>query len=101
MRLTPVTVSATNLLAHPAVQLIARIAAVGAVIATGLVYLGSVLIAPMPWPFVFTVVWLSFVIATILAARQWAYRPLLLPVISLAFIVIALWVGQDIFGWAP
>ncbi len=96
------TVPATTMpLVHRAIQLAARIAALGGVIATGSVYLGSVLIAPMPWPLVFGVIWVGFVVATILAARRWAYRPLLFPVMSLAFIVIALWVGQDIFGWAP
>lgn len=91
----------TELLAHPATQLAARLVAIGGVIATGLVYLGSVLIAPMPWPWVLGVVWLGFVVATIVAALRWAYGSLLLPVISLAFIVIALWIGQDVFGWAP
>ena len=55
----------------------------------------------MPWPVLFGFVWLGFLVATIFAASRWAYLSLLLPVVSLAFIVVALWVGQDVLGWAP
>ncbi len=55
----------------------------------------------MPWPWVFGFVWLGFVIATILAALRWSYRPLALPVTSLVFILVAMWIGQTFFDWRP
>ena len=69
--------SASGLLAHPVLRLTARIVAIAGVVAGGIFcLLLSFLVAPMPWPIFFAVVWLGFVAATIAAAYRWAYRPL-------------------------
>jgi hypothetical protein len=55
----------------------------------------------MPWPLALGVVWLGFVMATILAALRWPYRPLALPVVALAVALVAIWIGETFFHWAP
>jgi hypothetical protein len=91
--------SMTDLSAHPVLRLTARVVAILGVIASGVVYWLSFLVAPMPWPLLFGLVWLAFVTATIAAARRWAYRPLAVAAKSLAFILAAIYLGQAVFGW--
>jgi len=91
----------TELRARPAAQSIARIVAVVGTVATGIFYFPVALIGPMPWPWVFGLVWLGFVIATIIAARRWSYRPLVLTVMSFVFGVGGVWIGQTFVHWAP
>lgn len=91
----------SEILAPPVVQLTARIAAVAGVIAAGSLYARALLVTPMPWPWLFGLVWLAFVIATVLAARRWPYRPLLIWVMSVVFLFVAFWIGRTFLGWAP
>ncbi len=87
----------SEIIARPFVQLAARFAAVSGVIQTS--FLGvRVFEAPMPWPWLFGLVMQAFVIATFLAATRWAYRPLLVWVMSVVFLFVAFWVGQDLTG---
>ncbi len=91
----------TGLPAHPVLRLAVLVVAILGVIASGGVYWLSFLIAPMPWPLLFGLVWLAFVAGTVAAARRWAYRPLAVAAMSLAFILAAIYLGQAIFGWQP
>ncbi len=86
-----------EILARPWVRLAARFAAVSGVVQTG--FLGMrVFEAPMPWPWLVGLVLLAFVIATVLAATRWAYRPLLIWAMSLIFVFVAVWIGQELTG---
>ncbi len=87
--------------ARRSAQLIARIAAFVALLASGYFTATSVLVAPMPWPWIFGLVWLGFVVATILLAFRWPYRALGVALMSVAVVLIALWIGQSMLDWGP
>jgi len=55
----------------------------------------------MPWPWIFGLVWLGFVVATILVAFRWPYRALGVALMSVAVVLIALWIGQSMRDWGP
>jgi hypothetical protein len=87
--------------ARRSAQLTARIAAFVALLASGYFTATSVLVAPMPWPWIFGLVWLGFVVATILLAFRWPYRALGAALMSVAVVLIALWIGQSMLDWGP
>jgi len=60
-----------------------------------------VLVTPMPWPWIFGLVWLGFVVATIRLAFRWPYRALGVALMSVAVVLIALWIGQSMLDWGP
>ena len=86
-------------MARRSAQLIARIAAFAALLASGYFTATSVLVAPMPWPWIFGSVWLGFVVATILVAFRWPYRALGVALMSVAVVLMALRIGQSMLDW--
>ena len=67
--------------------------------ATGVLYLGSPLVAPPGGVLVLAAGWLVLLVAAIRLRRARPWLTLLVPVVSIAFWVAVLSLGELLFGW--
>jgi uncharacterized membrane-anchored protein len=72
---------------------------VAAHLATVIFYLGSPLVAPLGGMLVLAVGWLVLLVTAIRLRRDRPWVTLLVPVVSIAFWVAVLSLGEFLFGW--
>lgn len=80
----------------------ARVAAAGGIVAhvaTAVLYAASGLVVPTAGLAVLWVAWLAMLLAAIRLRRSRPWLTLAVPVVSVAFWVLVLTVGEAVFGW--
>jgi hypothetical protein len=77
----------------------AGIVGLAAHLLTGVLYVGSPLVAPPPGVLVLAAGWLLLLVVAIRLRRERPWFTLLVPAVSIAFWVAVLSLGELLFGW--